>query len=130
MATSDFEIYRITKKEWIVDITESNVAAGDYVEIQPQPNHRFPLAGEVVRVDSRLASGDASTIQPELSGATSFVVPYLIIKTDPDDEVSEVHSNGVPYGLVGEKFYHRSNPSAGTNNSIVTRYLIRRKWEE
>lgn len=130
MATSSFTIYRITKREWILDITESNVAAGDYVEIQPASNHRFPLAGEIVRVDSRLASGDASTIQPELSGSTSFVLPYLILQADPGDEVSEVHSEGIPYGLVGEKFYHRSNPSAGTNNSIVTRYLIRRKWEE
>lgn len=117
-------------RRWIVDITETAVSDGETLTIQPDPTLKFPKTGRIMRITSVLESGDATTVAPTVSTVTTFNGPEVAIETEPGSPVDEAIDDGIPYGLTSDKFYWRSNPNIGSNNSIRSRLLVEDAWGE
>jgi len=120
----------VDPNHFILEVLESSIGAGETYTISPAADMRFPKAGRVFRVSSQLTGGSANTVTPQLSTSTTFTPPYLIVKTSPAEAPDESQTHGIPYGLPGESIYHRSDPNDGSDSSVVTRYLIKKGWEQ
>jgi hypothetical protein len=118
-------------RRWVVDITETSTSDGETRTITPETDMRFPQSGRIVRISAVLSSGDATQISPILTAQTDdFTGPLVVIEPDPGTEIDEAPEGGIPYGLIGNDFYYRSNPNIGSNNAIRTRILIEEGWGE
>jgi hypothetical protein len=124
-----FTITRPNPDAWIVDIVETATSDGETRTLLFTPAQKPPKSGRIMRISSYLASGGATFIRPQLStSSTDFSGPGVILETSPGTTIDEVDNEGIPFGLVGDKLYFRSNPSNSSNNAINTQILIKDGW--
>lgn len=124
-----YDIFHPREDEWIIDIIETNVSNGETVEIQPSATLKFPKVGRLLRVQCQLTAGDASRIEPILATKSTFNANTIIAENVSDSTlIDDYDADGIPYGLTEDKLYFRSNPNAGNNNFVRTRYLILDGW--
>jgi hypothetical protein len=115
--------------DWVVDIVESSTSNGETRTLTPDSSQRFPRAGRIMRLSSGFTSGTGTTLQPIISSSsTDFETGVVLMETSAEAAPDEQPEDGVRYGFTGNSLYFRSNPDAGSDNSIVTRILIKAGW--
>ena len=123
MYAAEPTVVEVSPGHWYVDIDETEVGVDDYVVVKG-----LPAIGSVMRVESSIVSGTATTVAPVASTSTTFEGRDVIVQATAAAAVDEFQVEGVPFALVGGVLNHRSTPDAGSDNVIRTRYLIRAAW--
>lgn len=117
-------------RDWIITVDETNISNGETTVVTIEEGKlKFPKTGRILRVQSELISGDATSITPILSEGSAFNATSILVEAEPGTVIDEAPPEGIPYFLESDTLYHRSNPNTGSNNAIRTRYLIREGWE-
>ena len=89
-----------------------------------------PNLGTIVKFHSVLVSGTASTVNPELGRAASWVDDKIDqVIADPGAAAFVNNTARTAYAAPGKKFYLRSQPNTGSDNVIHTQIMIISSWE-
>jgi len=107
----------------IVEIAESDVAAGDEATIAGVPS-----TGRILRQTCVLTAGTGTTVNPVLAiSAGGTGVNIIVSNATPAATVDNADPTVAWHGGSGT-IYHQSNVDAGADNVISTRYLIEAGW--
>jgi hypothetical protein len=122
--------------DYVVDIAETAIGVATTTTIDPDAPEtvdtgvRLPRRGRIYEQSSILTSGAGTTVDPELNDDAA--APRAIVKPS-GSAAAQVQQVLEPrrYDLGDSgSFVHKSNPDAGADNVVSTRYLIREDWED
>jgi len=109
--------------KWELLIEETDAAATSEAAITEGD---IPPHGVVTRQECQLDSGTGTTVDPVLGVVTNPAGDDVTVANDSAaSSVSNLQSGGAPFLCrSASNLFHRSNPDAGTDNVITTRYTI------
>lgn len=110
-----------------VTITETEGASASEVELVDSTTGRRPLPGWLQRCVATRSAGTAATRQPRLgraASATGADILYQATATAVATTIDDGARTAFPILLGSGKLFHRSQPNAGSDNSMVTVYDI------
>jgi len=113
------------KGRYIITIQESDCGVADEATIT-----NVPAAARLLKQVTHLASGTATTIDPVIGFQTNPSGLSVLASNDvAAASVNNISSPPNPFNCSTGVLYHRSNPDAGADNVIATRYLLIADWE-
>ncbi len=116
--------------DWEATIAETDCGATDEAQAVQMPLHLGSTKFRLLRLTAKKASGDAATIRTVLGRATDPVTANAIERQAVrDTEIDEQYIDPIFIRTDADgRFYHRSQPSSGTNNVINTTYRLKETW--
>ena len=123
-------IVREGSRGLVVTVTETEGAASSEKEIVDTTTGFRPGPCRLVRCIATHSAGTAATRQPRLgvaAAATAGQVRYQATATAVATAINE--QQAVPISCEG-KLFHRSQPNAGTDNSMITIYHLTTGWTD
>ena len=117
-------VTNLGKRKWLATVVESDCSATDEAVIVGIPS-TSRLLTQVVS----LISGTGTTVNPVLGSATNPSGIDLIVSNETAaSSVNNIASPAIPF-VASANLFARSNPDAGADNVIHTKYIFLAGWE-
>jgi len=121
-----FSVNPVGSGDFVVTIDETEASGTTEATITG-----LPVKGVVRSQISQLVSGTATTIDPVLGHLTDPATSALktILENDTAAaKINNVATSPIPYYDTDGTLFHRSVCSAGSDNTVSTRYYIQTSW--
>jgi len=110
--------------KFVVDITESDVAAADEAAITGLPG-----TGRIIRQQCTLVSGAGATVDPIIGRTANPAGITVILENGTAAATCDNQPiGGACFAMTSGLLFHRSVPNAGADNVVHTRYLVQSEW--
>mgnify|MGYP003319468350 CR=1 FL=1 len=110
--------------DYLLTVTETEAATASEWNVVG-----VPLKGRILRQMCVLSSGTGTTVDPVLARTSGGTGQNVVVENDTAAAtVDTVSDPGIPYYDTDGTFYGKSGVDAGTDNTIVSEYLIRGGW--
>jgi len=116
--------------DWEVSISETGCANGDEAQAIQMPKHLGNTKFRLLRTRCRKTAGSAVTVQPTLGRQTDPVANNAVERQAiAASAVDEQYIDPIFVRTDADgRFFHRSLPSAGADNAILTDYRLKEGW--
>ncbi len=122
--SSTVVISNLGKGRLSVTITETEAAATSEAVITG-----IPITASLLKQVCVLTSGTGATVDPILGATTNPSGAAIIVEnSDAAAVINNLASPAIPFATTTGTIYHRSKVNAGTDNSIISRYLFKSDW--
>ena len=122
--SSTVVISNLGKGRLSVTITETEAAATSEAVITG-----IPITAALLKQVCVLTSGTGATVDPILGATTNPSGASIIVENETAAAViNNMASPAIPFATTTGTIYHRSKVNAGTDNSIISRYLFKSDW--
>ena len=110
--------------DYLLTVTETEAAAAsEWTAVG------IPLKGRILRQVVSLQSGAGATVDPILTRTSGGTGQNVLLENDTAAAtVDTVSDPGIPYYDTDGTWFGKSTVNAGTDNTIVSEYLIRGGW--
>ena len=110
--------------DYLLTVTESEAATGSEWTVVG-----VPIKGRILRQVCVLSSGTGTTVDPVLTRTSAGTGQNVVVENDTAAAtVDTVSDPGIPYYDTDGTLFGKSTVDAGTDNTIVSEYLIRGGW--
>jgi len=112
------------KGRYIITIQENECGVASEATVTNVPD-----AARLLKQVTHLQSGTATTVDPVIGFTTNPAGLSVLAQNDvAAASVNNISDPPNPFNCTTGILYHRSNPDAGADNVIFTRYLLLSDW--
>ena len=112
-------------RDYVITISETEAAAASEATITG-----LPKKGLILSQLADKTAGAATTLDPKLTTATGSTLSTqtVIENGTAAATISNLADPAIPYYSPTGVLFHKTQVDTGTNNSVITVYLIRAGW--